>query len=255
MRWKRRGASVRRVPLSLFALLIVFPALASGKGDPRQELLNASHSTRINDVDMKPWHLKVTFNLNSRGGQPPEKGTIEEWWVGPTTWKLRIESPSYTGTVIENRDGDFRTAGVGPIPLSIRAIEQEIVYPMPMGEDLSKTVPHMSHQKLGKASLDCIQLSEPPIPLPSATFCFDQGSGALHAIINANSSMLIRDRISQFGGHAPALSIESVEGKTIIASGEVVDLSAMQPEDSIFTPSADMKRVTDMHTFKVTSAP
>jgi hypothetical protein len=246
---------VRKIPVSLFALLIVFPTLASDKGDPRQELLNASHSTRINDVDMKPWHLKVSFNLNGRGGQPPEKGTIEEWWAGLTTWKLRIVSPSYTGTVIENRDGDFRTAGVGPIPLSIRAIEQEIVYPMPMGEDLSKTVPHMSHQKLERATLDCIQLSEPPIPLPSATFCFDQGTGALRAIINANSSMLVRDRIGQFAGHAPALSIESVEDKTIIASGEVVDLSAMQPEDSTFTPSPDMKRVTDMHTFKVTSAP
>jgi hypothetical protein len=233
-------------------LLIVFPALVSGKGDSRQQLLNASHSTRINDVDMKPWHLKVSFSLSGRGGQPPEKGTIEEWWAGLTTWKLKIESPSYTGTVIENRDGDFRTAGVGPIPLRIRAIEQEIVYPMPMGEDLSKTVPHLSHQKLEKVSLDCIQLGPPP---PSPTFCFDQGSGALRAIVNANSSMLVRDRISQFAGHAPALSIESVEGKTMIASGEVVDLSMMQPEDTIFTPSPDMKRVTDMHTFKVTSAP
>ena len=246
---------MRRVLVSLFALLIVFPALASAKGDPRKQLLDASHSTRINDVDMKPWHLKVSFHLNSRGAQPPEEGTIEEWWAGLTTWKLRIESPSYTGTVIENRDGDFQTAGAGPIPLSIRAIEQEIVYPMPMGEDLSKTVPHMGHQKLEKVSLDCIQLSEPPIPLPSPTFCFDQGSGALRAIISANSSMLVRDRISQFAGHAPALSIESVEGKTVIASGEVVDLSAMQPKDAIFTPSPDMKRVTEMHTFKVTPAP
>lgn len=246
---------MRRVLVSLVALLVVFPALASAKGDPRQQLLKASHSTRINDVDMKPWHLKVSFNLNGRGGQPQEKGTIEEWWAGLTTWKLRIESPSYTGTVIENRDGDFRTAGVGPIPLSIRAIEQEIVYPMPMGEDLSRTVPHMSHQKLEKVSLDCIELSEPPIPLPSPTFCFDQDSGALRAIINANSIMLVRNQISQFAGHAPALSIESVEGKTVIASGEVIDLSAMQPEDTIFTPSPDMKRVTDMHTFKVTPAP
>jgi hypothetical protein len=255
MRWKRRRACVRKGPVSLFAMLIVFPALASGNGDPRQQLLNASHSTRINDVDMKPWHLKVSFNLNGRGGQPPEKGTIEEWRAGLTTWKLRIESPSYTGTVIENGDGDFRTAGVGPIPSNIKAIEQEIVYPMAMGEDLRKTVPHMSHQKLEKVSLDCIQLSEPPIPLPSATFCFDQGSGALRAIVNVNSSMLVRDRISQFAGQAPALSIESMEGKTMIASGEVVDLSAMQPEDSIFTPSPDMQRVTDMHKFKVTSAP
>jgi len=246
---------VRRILLSLFALLVVFTAHASDNGDPRQQVLDASHSTRINDVDMKPWHLKVNFHLSGRNGQPSEDGRIEEWWAGVTTWKLRIESPSYTGTVIENRDGDFRTEGVGPIPLSIRAIERDIVYPMPMGENLSKTVPHTSHQKLEKVTLDCIQLSEPPIPLPSPTFCFDQGGGALRVIISANSSMLVRDRISQFEGHAPALSIKSEEAKTVVATAEVVDLSPMQPDDTSFTPSPDMKRVTDMHTIKVTPAP
>lgn len=246
---------MRRALVSLFTLLIVLPAPASDKGNPRQKVLDASHSTRINDVDMKPWHLKVNFHLSDRSGQQSEAGSIEEWWAGLTTWKLRIESPSYTGTVIENRNGDFRTEGIGPIPLRIRAIEQEIVYPMPMGEDLSKTVPHTSHQRLEKVTMDCIQLSEPPIPLPSPTFCFDQGGGPLRAIISANSSILVRDRVSQFAGHAPALSIKSEEGKTVMASAEVVDLSPMQPDDTMFTPSPDMKRVTDMHTIRVTPAP
>jgi hypothetical protein len=239
----------------LFALLIAYPAPALDKGDPRQRVLDASHSTRINDVDMKPWHMKVNFRLNGQSGQPPEEGIIEEWWVGLMTWKLRIESPSYTGTVIENRDGDFRTKGVGPIPLRLRAIEQQIVYPMPMGEDLSKTVPKLSHHNLDKIVMDCIQLSEPPIPLPSATFCFEQVGGGLRAIISANSSTLVRDRISQFEGHAPALSIESMQGNTVTASAEVVDLSAMQPDDSMFAPTPDMNRVSDMRTLKVTRSP
>jgi hypothetical protein len=246
---------VKKLLISLFALLIVCPAPALDRGDPRERVLDASHSTRINDVDMKPWHLKVNFHLNDQGGQPTEDGTIEEWWVGLTTWKLRIESPSYTGTVIENSDGDFRTEGVGPIPLRIRTIEQQIVYPMPMGEDLSKTVPHMSRQKLDKVAMDCIQLSEPPIPIPSATFCFDQAGGVLRAIISANSSMLVRDRVSQFAGHAPALSIELMQGKTVTASAEVVDLSPMQPDDSMSTPSPDMKKVSGMHTIKITRTP
>jgi hypothetical protein len=124
---------------------------------------------------------------------------------------------------------------------------------MPMGEDLSHTVTHTSHQKLEKVTLDCIQLSELPIP-SSETFCFDQGGGALRAIISTNSPMLVRDRISQFAGHAPALSIKSEEGKTVLATAEVVDLSPMQPVDTMFKPSLDMKRVTDMHTGKVTLA-
>ena len=244
---------MRRTLVSLFALLIVSAAHASDKGDQRQKVLDASHSARINDVDMKPWHLKAHFHLGGSGGQLAEEGTIEEWWAGLTTWKIRIDSPSYIGTVIENEDGDFRSDGVGPIPLLIRAIEQDIVYPMPMGEDLSKTVPHLSHHKLDKLGMECIELSEPPFP-PSPTFCFDQVGGLLRAIIS-HSRVLVRERITQFAGHAPALSIKSEQGKTVVATAEVIDLSLMQPVDSMFTPSPDMKKVTDMHTFKVTRAP
>jgi hypothetical protein len=93
------------------------------------------------------------------------------------------------------------------------------------------------------------------MPLSFPLFCFDQGGGALRAIISAKSSMLVRDRISQFAGHAPALSIKSKEGKSITATAEVVDLSPMQPVYTVFKPSPDMKRVTDMHTGKVTLAP
>lgn len=83
---------------------------------------------------------------------------------GFSLWKMRIERPSYIATIIENQDGDFRTQGAGTIPLSIRAIEEEIVYPMSVGDDLSRTALQVSHTKLEKTSLDCVQLSEPPIP-------------------------------------------------------------------------------------------
>jgi hypothetical protein len=58
-----RETRVKKLLMSLFALLIVCPAAAVDKGDPRERVLDASHSTRINDVDMKPWHLTVNFRL------------------------------------------------------------------------------------------------------------------------------------------------------------------------------------------------
>lgn len=242
---------MRKIIALVFALGSVIPAPALDKDNARQRVLEASHSTRINDVDTKPWHMKVKFQLNDRDGQPAETGTIEEWWANLGRWKIKIESPSYSATVIENQNGDFRTQGAGPIPVPIRAIEQDIVYPMPMGEDLSKDVPHMSSFNLEKASLDCVQLTEPPIPVPSATFCFDPAGGTLRAIISAKSQMLVRNRIDQFAGHSPALSITISDGKVVMASAEVVDLSEMQPEDQLFAPSQDMKEVTDMHTLGI----
>lgn len=245
---------MRGILVSLFALLIVFTADASDKGDPRHRILDTSHSTRINDVDMKPWHLKVKFELRGHDGKVSNEGVLEEWFAGLTLWKLRVESPSYSATVIENRNGDFRTIGAGPIPLRLRAIEEDIVYPMPMGENLADAVPHASRIKLDKTSLDCIQLTESPIPASlSPTFCFDPGDGDLRAIFSHGSWSLIRNKVGQFQGHSAALRITARVGnvETETASAEVVELSELTMNDKLFVPSSDMEKVTDIHTLKV----
>jgi hypothetical protein len=43
----------------------------------RKRVLEASHLTRIDDLEMKPWHLKVNFQLFNRNGKPSEQGTYE----------------------------------------------------------------------------------------------------------------------------------------------------------------------------------
>lgn len=206
---------------------------------------------------MKPWHLKVNFELYSRDGKVSNAGVLEEWFAGLALWKIRIESPTYTATVIENGEGDYRTQGAGPVPLRILAIERDIVYPMPMGENLANTVPHVSHLRLEKALLDCIQLTEPPIPdSQSPAFCFDPGEGDLRAISSLGSWSLIRRKIGQFEGHSAALQITARVGnvETETAAAEVVDLSEIPLNGALFVPSSDMEKVTDLHTLKVEKA-
>jgi hypothetical protein len=239
----------------LIAMCLAAPAQEKDVEALRQRVLRASHLTRINDVEMKPWHLKVNFQLYDPTGNPSEAGTIEEWWGGLTLWKLRIESPSYTSTVIENRDGDFRIQGTGLIPLQLRAIESSVVYPMPMGEDLGKTTPRFSHVTFRKDSLECIQLEEPPMPLSlTPTFCFDRDSDVLRAIYSSKSRSVLRNRVEEFNGHSVARSITTETGKLKTAVSEVVDLTEISLTEDLFTPSVDMKKATDMHTLKVNSA-
>ena len=113
----RKTLSGCRLFLSAAIILLAtcFAKFAQAKDDGAlvQRVLRASHLSRINDVEMKPWHLKASFQLYDPNGKPSETGTIEEWWGGLALSKLRIESPSYTATIIENPDGDFRTQGTG----------------------------------------------------------------------------------------------------------------------------------------------
>jgi hypothetical protein len=250
---KAKLLSKHRILLSAVVILTAtFPTIHAQTKDAealRQRVLRESHLSRINDVEMKPWHLKIKFQLFDPMGKLAEAGIIEEWWGGLTLWKQRIESPSYTATVIENREGDFRTQGVGPIPQEIRAIEASVVYPMPMGEDLSRTIPHLSHVTLAKVTLDCIQLDEPPIPVPSARFCLDSDS-VVRAIYSSNPSSVLRSRTKDFQGHTVAFLVTAKMGNVTKAKAEVSELTEIKLTDDMFTPSTDMKRAADNHIFK-----
>jgi hypothetical protein len=138
--------------------------------------------------------------------------------------------------------------------LQIRALENDVVYPMPMGEGLKGATPHFSHVKLNNVSLDCIQLEEPPISLSMIpTFCLDPSGDVLRAIYSSNSRRLLRNRLEDFQGHSATLSITTEEGKLKTSDVEVTELTEIPLTDSLFTPSVDMKRATDMHTLRVTT--
>ena len=252
MKEKAQSKSLFFMSAAVVILLAIFPTIHAQTKDAealRQRVLRASHSSRINDVEMKPWHLKIQFKLYEANGKQREAGTLEEWWGGQTLWAKKIESPSYTATVIENRDGNFRTQGAEPIPLEIRAIEESIVYPMPMGEDLSRTIPQLSHVNLAKVPLDCIQLGEPQRPVSSAKFCLDSDS-VLRTIYSSNSSSVLRSKIKGFQGHSVAHLVTVKIGSLTKAEAEVSELTEIKLVDDLFTPSTDMKKAADIHTLK-----
>src|SRR5437667_10824662 len=76
-----------------------------------ERLHRAAALNSIDDATMKPWHLKLSFQLFDAKGTPTEKGTIEEWWAGPSTHKTVYTSPSYTSTEIETKDSFYHTKG------------------------------------------------------------------------------------------------------------------------------------------------
>jgi hypothetical protein len=162
--------------------------------------LEASHLTRIDDLEMKPWHLKVNFQLFNRNGKPSEQGTYEYWWGGPMLLKARTESPSYTATVINNRDGNFRTAGSGPFPKQIAAIAEYLTYPMPMAEDLSGSIPHIGYEKLENLSLDCIELREPRSVVQPPTFCLEPATNVLRESVGPDRRPLFVTRLETSKG-------------------------------------------------------
>ena len=42
--------------------------------------------------DLKPWHMKVDFQLILPGAKKPVSGTMEEWHLGPSQWARTFKS-------------------------------------------------------------------------------------------------------------------------------------------------------------------
>ncbi|HUX46323.1 MAG TPA: hypothetical protein VMV57_16375, partial [Terracidiphilus sp.] len=66
--------------------------------NPRALLAAAAPFYDFSSPDLKPWHLKATYQLYDEQGKPTEQGTYEYWWASPlvyrSTWKRAGASES-----------------------------------------------------------------------------------------------------------------------------------------------------------------
>ncbi len=242
------------------ALVFSITAISSAQDADslRHRVLQMSHATRINEPWEKPWHMRVNFQLYDEKGKASESGELEEWWAGLQLWKITIQSPSYSGTTLENQDGDFRTTAAGLIPVRIRALEAYLVYPAPMTEDLSGLTPHLHHLQSESAELDCIQLTQPVppgIPIYFANYCLDSKDDSLKEIYSDKPWRMIRSQLTNFRGQSLAFSIKIQSGKLITESADIENLADLVVESGLFTPTSDMTSVTDLHRVRVVRVP
>ena len=123
-------------------------------------LHRAASSSSLDDISLKPWHLKLSFQLFDSKGHPTEQGTIEEWWKSPALHKTVYTSPSYTSTEIQTHDGLFRSKGSSSAPYLLDLVLQQIVHPMPEEKDITNAKPDMRKETISKLPMDCIMLSQ-----------------------------------------------------------------------------------------------
>jgi hypothetical protein len=79
--------------------------------DPRKLLLLAAKSNGLAGDDIKPWHLKATFQLADSTGKTTDQGTLEESWAGANKWKRSYASTGFTQTTYGTDHGTFQFGG------------------------------------------------------------------------------------------------------------------------------------------------
>ena len=101
-----RVPSIRRVLWLAVAVAMYSrwtPAQAPATGfeaaaTPNELLLQAVQANGLNGSGLKPWHIRISFDVAASFLQDADTGTIEEWWISDTHYKRSIASKNFVQT-------------------------------------------------------------------------------------------------------------------------------------------------------------
>jgi TonB family protein len=215
-----------------------------------ERLHRATAANSIDDSQLKPWHLKMSFQLFNDKGKPTETGTIEEWWMSHSMRKIVYTSPSFTATEVETKDGFYRTKGAERVPRLLEYILKQMVHPMASDSEVAASLPLFQQHDFGKTKMDCIMLARPKtrdFALThfgmNPTYCFDQGKDSLRLSYAFISQAALRTRIGTFQGHEVAVDQTITLASANEMTAHLDALETIPVTEADFIPSSDLENV------------
>ena len=214
-----------------------------------QRLNRAIALNSIDDPQLKPLHLKLSFDLYDAKVNSTEKGLIEKWWGGPSMEKTVYKSPSYTSIEIRSKDRLYRSKGVSSVPSLLELALRQVVHPMPSERDFADSTPELRKETLGKIPMDCIMLTQQiknvayaPLGL-FPTYCFDRDEDSLRVSYDFGSQLIERNKIGAFQQRRVVVDQTTLQGSVTVVSAHVDALESIVPNESEFAPSAELEEV------------
>ncbi len=213
-----------------------------------ERLHRAATASSLDDASLKPWHLKVSFQLFDAKGVATEQGAIEEWWYAPTVHKTVYTSPSYTSTEIQTKDGFFHSKEAPSTPFLLDLVLRQIVHPMPEDKDISDSKPDMRKETISKVPMDCIMLAQeikklasPPLGL-FPTYCFEHDADALRMAYDFGSQLTVLNHIGTFQQHHVAIDQTTQVNNVIAVTGHIDTLQALALKEEDFVPPTGFEK-------------
>lgn len=224
---------------------------AQRQDDLKQRLSKARQETMLDADGMVPWHLKIAIQLLDKKGVTTEQGTVDELWVSPQKRRIVYDLPSFKGTELFLMDEVYRTKGLDYVPVTVEELLTEVLHPLGSVAEVDHSSPELRKQRFGKIELECIMLSQPmpgvafpPLGL-FPTYCFDLDKPTLRMTFEIGSEASVRNQVGTFRGRSVATQLALEEKDVRVASGQVLTLATMTPNDADFVPTSEMEKVED----------
>lgn len=217
--------------------------------DPQQILTAAAPHYNFSSSQLKPWHLKLSYQTYDENGKPAQQGTFEYWWASPTvyrsTWTRGAESYSEWHTA---EGKSLYSASDMELDFFEYQIPSDLFSPLPGPQDYdpSKTYFVKEKEKFGKSKVPCFMIV-PKMPqhgqiltVPMGLFpsyCFDEGNPVLLAKWSFASLSIGFGKFVIFQDLYLPRQIQIDEGTRPILKGSVDEISLLRPADRALVPS------------------
>lgn len=121
--------------------------------------LKAAELNGLHGDDLKPWHMKVSYQLLDASGQPDDHGTIEDFWAGPKLWKLVVTSTTSKLVYLQTQKAFYREGELDQKMALRELLARAFVNPMSFSEkSLTFLEVTLQPRRIGSLQLRCFSL-------------------------------------------------------------------------------------------------
>jgi TonB family protein len=235
--------------------------------DPQKLLAAAEPFYDFHSPELKPWHLKATYQLYDDEGKPTEQGIYEYWWASPQVYRSTWTRKGATYSDWHTADGRHVVLSKGmSLGYFEEGLRSDFVSPLPFqspskykyqtAEAQPKTTYQSTVIQAGSLKLPCVvvgheipghKVDQPKLSLSRAPlfYCFDP---TFHALLVRYSFGVVAtafDNVVRMQGKFLAREVRVAEGKRSILTAEVGAVDALSGADPVLVPDPDGALVHD----------
>jgi len=219
---------------------------------PKDILDVAAQANGLGGDNLKPWHLKATFETFGDQGKSLSKGTLEVFWAGPSKSRQIYTSPAFNQTVYVTDQGTYQTNSDEAPPYPATMMIEQLLRPLPRQDEIEDSVPEKREQKFGSNKLECVMLTQKVIRLGIAplglfpSYCFSTEKPILRYETFGGGVQVLFNKIVLFQGRYLAKAISISDNNLPLANITVGELGGLSPvNDADFNPDSQAAKGFD----------
>ena len=179
--------------------------------DPAEIFAAAAPLYDFASPTLKPWHMKVSYQLYDEMSKPTTQGTFEYWWASPKTYRTTWTRPGVENTRWSVNGDRYQAAAVGSTEYFERAILSDLEPPVAWiaKQDKSKNRFELAPEHKKTDEVICVVVvsgygatlapSQTP-PVNSPVYCFDKNHPVLLASIQPMGSSVTYGNLTRVQG-------------------------------------------------------